>query len=67
MEQPQANAVKTGAVFSRYNIVSEAGMRDATPKVEEGSKAVIHKSFMVAQESGAALKRTRKPVSLGNQ
>ena len=32
---------KTGAVFSRYNIVSEADIRDAAGKIEQGAKAVI--------------------------
>jgi len=43
---------KTDAVFSRYNIVSEADIRDAARKIEQGAKAVIHSSFIVAQEQG---------------
>jgi integrase len=42
---------KTDAVFSRYNIVSEADIRDAARKIEEGAKAAasgsIHSSFIV--------------------
>jgi hypothetical protein len=42
---------KTDAVFSRYNIVSEADIRDAASKIEEGAKAAvsgsIHSSFIV--------------------
>jgi integrase len=42
---------KTDAVFSRYNIVSEADIRDAAHKIEEGAKAAvsssIHSSFIV--------------------
>lgn len=40
---------KTDAVFSRYNITSEADIRDAAKKIEAGSKAVIHSSFTVEQ------------------
>jgi len=43
---------KTDAVFSRYNIVSEADIRDAARKIEAGAKAVIHSSFIVAPEQG---------------
>jgi len=43
---------KTDAVFSRYNIVSEADIRDAAGKIEAGAKAVIQSSFIVAQEQG---------------
>jgi integrase len=32
---------KTDAVFSRYNIVSEADIRDAAHKIEEGAKAAV--------------------------
>jgi len=39
-------------VFSRYNIVSEADIRDAARKIEQGAKAVIQSSFIVAQEQG---------------
>ena len=46
---------KTDAVFSRYNIVSDADIRDAARKIEEGAKAAvsgsIHSSFIVEPES----------------
>ena len=36
---------KTDAVFSRYNIVSEADLRDAARKIEEGAKAAVSGSI----------------------
>ena len=36
---------KTDAVFSRYNIVSEADIRDAARKIEEGAKAAVSGSI----------------------
>jgi hypothetical protein len=49
---------KTDAVFSRYNIVSEADIRDAAIKIEQGAKAAvsgsIHSSFLVEPESESA-------------
>jgi hypothetical protein len=39
-------------VFSRYNIVGESDIRDAARKIEQGAKAVIQSSFIVAQEQG---------------
>ena len=45
---------KTDAVFSRYNIVSEAHFRDAVRKIEEGAKAVMHSSYTVEQKSEPA-------------
>ena len=39
-------------MFSRYNIVSESDIRDAARKIEQGAKAVIQSSFIVAQEQG---------------
>jgi integrase len=46
---------KTDAVFSRYNIVSEADIRDAARKIEEGAKAAvsgsIHSSFIVEPQN----------------
>ena len=52
---PQKTAVKvsghkTDAIFSRYNIVSEADIRDAVRKIEQGAKDEIHSSYTVAQE-----------------
>ena len=41
---------KTDAVFSRYNIVSEADIRDAARKIEEGAKNVMHTSCTVEQK-----------------
>jgi len=38
---------KTDAVFSRYNIVSDADIRDAARKIEEGAKAAIRARFIV--------------------
>lgn len=57
---------KTDAVFSRYNIVSEADIRDAARKIEAGAKAVIQSSFTVAQEcsnseNAAESEEARKP------
>jgi hypothetical protein len=45
---------KTDAVFSRYNIVSEADIHDAACKIEEGAKAVMHSSYTVEQKSEPA-------------
>ena len=55
---------KTDAVFSRYNTVSEADIRDAARKNEQGAKAVIH-----AQLSKRKTKLNRKgmPARLKNQ
>jgi integrase len=44
---------KTDAVFSRYNIVSEADIQDAARKIEEGAKTAIQMSFKVAPEQGS--------------
>jgi hypothetical protein len=49
---------KTDAVFARYNIVSEADIKDAARKIEEGAKAAlsnsIHSSFIVEPEKESA-------------
>jgi len=37
----EISGYKTNAVFSRYNIVSEADIRDAAHKIEEGAKAAV--------------------------
>jgi integrase len=58
---------KTDAVFSRYNIVSEADIQDAARKIEEGAKAAlngsIHSSFIVEPktESASGKEEVRKP------
>jgi integrase len=58
---------KTDAVFSRYNIVSDADIRDAARKIEEGAKVAvsgsIHSSFIVGPESESVSddKKERKP------
>ena len=58
---------KTDAVFSRYNIVSDADIRDAARRIEEGAKVAvsgsIHSSFIVGPESESASddKKERKP------
>lgn len=58
---------KTDAVFSRYNIVSEADIRDAARKIEEGAKAAIsgsiQSSFIVGPktESPAEQEQEQKP------
>ena len=57
---------KTDAVFSRYNITSEADIRDAARKIEAGAKAVIHSSFIGEAETPAETER-RMPASLKNQ
>jgi hypothetical protein len=59
----QFSGHKTDAVFSRYNIVSEADIRDAARKIEEGAKAVIHSSFIAEPQSEqtAEEKTARKP------
>lgn len=41
---------KTDAIFSRYNIVSEADIRDAVRKIEQGAKDELHSYCTVAQE-----------------
>ena len=52
---------KTDAVFSRYNIVSEADLRDAARKIEEGVKAALSgsilSSFTVGEENEAKPER----------
>lgn len=68
---PQKTAMKvsghkTDAIFSRYNIVSEADIRDAVRKIEQGAKAEIQSSFIVAQEcsnseDAAESEEARKP------
>jgi integrase len=57
---------KTDAVFSRYNIVSEADTRDAARKIEQGPKAAIHSSFIVEAEKPAETER-RVPASQKDQ
>jgi len=57
---------KTDAVFSRYNVVSEADIRDAARKIEAGAKAVIQSSFIGEAETPADTER-RMPASLKNQ
>ena len=58
---------KTDSAFSRYNIVSEADIRDAARKIEEGAKAAvsasIHSSFVVEPKTEPATKDDveRKP------
>ena len=51
---------KTGSIFARYNIVSEADIRDAARKIEEGAKAAvsgsIHSSFIVEAKTDTAEK-----------
>jgi len=55
---------KTDAVFSRYNNVSEADIRDAARKIEEGAKAAvsgsIHSSFIVKPEKESEPKQVTK-------
>ena len=53
---------KTDAVFNRYNIVSEADIRDAARKLE--ARPVIHSSFIVERENDSEKREenTRKPV-----
>ena len=55
---------KTDAVFNRYNIVSEAELQEAAKKIEAGAKAVIHSSFIDAQDCSNSEKgeNARKPV-----
>ena len=47
---------KTDSVFSRYNIVSDADIRDAARKIEEGAQAAvsgsIHSSFTAGSSEG---------------
>ena len=51
-------------MFSRYNIVSEADLRDAARKIEEGAKAAlsgsIHSSFIVGEENEVKPERDEK-------
>lgn len=53
---------KTDAVFNRYNIISEADIRDAARKLE--AKPVIHSSFIVERQEEENRKggNARKPV-----
>jgi integrase len=53
---------KTDAVFNRYNIVSEADIRDAARKLE--ARLVIHSSFIVGQKADSEKEKenARKPV-----
>ena len=53
---------KTDAVFNRYNIVSEADIRDAARKLE--ARPVIHSSFIVEAEEEENRKEgnARKPI-----
>jgi hypothetical protein len=41
---------KTDSVFSRYNIVSEAGIQDAARKTEEGARAAVSKTDVATKE-----------------
>lgn len=54
---------KTDAVFSRYNIVSDADIRDAARKIEEGAKALMHSSYTIEQKSEPATEQetAKKP------
>lgn len=51
---------KTDSIFARYNIVSEADIRDAARKIEEGANAAvsgsIHSSFIVEAKTDTAEK-----------
>ncbi|HKW34796.1 MAG TPA: hypothetical protein VJN92_17430 [Candidatus Acidoferrum sp.] len=68
---PQKTAMKvsghkTDTIFSRYNIVSEADIRDAVRNIKHGAKAEIHSYFTVAQEcsnseEAAESEEARKP------
>lgn len=53
---------KTDAVFNRYNIVSEADIRDAARKLE--ARPVIHSSFIVEaqEEENRKEGNARKPI-----
>lgn len=55
---------KTRSVFDRYDIISEADIRDAASKIEAGAKAVIHSSFTVAQDSSTQKKGEKPEVSV---
>jgi integrase len=58
---------KTDSVFARYNIISEADIRDAAIKIEEGAKAAlsgsIHSSFIVEPQKNSEQEqeKTQKP------
>lgn len=54
---------KTDVVFSRYNIVSEADIRDAARKIEEGANAAPQSSFIVEQKvvPASAQQEAKKP------
>ena len=47
----EACRLETDAVFSRYNILSEADIRDGVKNIEAGARAVIHSSFTVKAET----------------
>ena len=47
----EACRLETDAVFSRYNILSAADIRDGVKNIEAGARAVIHSSFTVKAET----------------
>ena len=57
----------TDSVFSRYNIVSEADIRDAASKIEQGANAAVSgvtHSLLIGRpetESAKDEKKGRKP------
>ena len=57
---------KTDAVFNRYNIVSEGELQEAAKKIEAGAKAVIHSSFIDAQDCSNS-EKGENPASLYNE
>lgn len=52
---------KTDSVFSRYNIVSEADIRDAAKKIEEGAKDLVHGNAIVAPEEDPEKRKENAP------
>ena len=52
---------KTDSVFSRYNIVSEADIRDAAKKIEEGAKDFVHRNAIVAPEEDSEKRKENAP------
>lgn len=52
---------KTDSVFSRYNIVSEADIRDAAKKIEEGAKDFVHRNAIVGPEEDSEKRKENAP------
>jgi hypothetical protein len=66
----QISGHKTDSVFSRYNIISENDIADASRKVEEGAKAALKGSIhssLIAEPSEEAQREQPESKPLYNQ